>query len=603
MRNLKNIAIIGSGPTAIYLLKNIYNHIDILKQHISRITIFEKERISGMGMPYNPEMTDIHNLANISSEEIPLLLETFADWLRAQSENELTKLNIIRQSINEKDVYSRVALGDYFHNQFEQLLELLKIQGITVTQFCESEVLDIEETSKNQLQVKDSKQLDELFSSVVIATGHGFRDKDRPKEGYYATPWPIHKLLPKKDEIYNFPIGILGASLSAFDVVTSLSHRHGKFITSGNKQKFTKFNGVSDFKIVLHAAQGWLPHLQYEQQEPIREIYRHFNRQEILALRDAKGFLHIEDYFDQLCRKALINAFTKDKMTNVAEELQNINFSFKDFIKTMSERHEYTNSFEGMKSEMVKARHSVENNIPIHWMETLDDLMYSLNYHAELMPAEDHQFFHKEIMAFLMNVIAALPLQSAEILLALYDAKCIELKEGYVTIERSDPKSGKTKITLKSKNGKEKKYEYQLFVNCGGQEKMEFEDFPFPTLVKQGIVREAEAKFSTPIAIEKGKPEDKESNKNLNETELKLSGIDVDASYRTINEHGQPNNYLYDINFTHTTGLRPYSYGLQACNATSKILVESWLTVSSQTNNKSNNILEITKIYEAKEDL
>lgn len=603
MRNLKNIAIIGSGPTAIYLLKNIYNHIDILKQHICRITIFEKERISGMGMPYNPEMTDIHNLANISSEEIPLLLETFADWLRAQSENDLTKLNIIRQSINEKDVYSRVALGDYFHNQFEQLLELLKIQGITVTQFCESEVLDIEQTSKNQLQVKDSKQLDELFSSVVIATGHGFRDKDRPKEGYYATPWPIHKLLPKKDEIYNFPIGILGASLSAFDVVTSLSHRHGKFITSGNKQKFTKFNGVSDFKIVLHAAQGWLPHLQYEQQEPIREIYRHFNRQEILALRDAKGFLHIEDYFDQLCRKVLINAFTKDKMTNVAEELQNINFSFKDFIKTMSERHEYTNSFEGMKSEMVKARHSVENNIPIHWMETLDDLMYSLNYHAELMPAEDHQFFHKEIMAFLMNVIAALPLQSAEILLALYDAKCIELKEGYVTIESSNPKSGKTKITLKSKNGKEKKYEYQLFVNCGGQEKMEFEDFPFPTLVKQGIVREAEAKFSTPIAIEKGKPEDKESNKNLNETELKLPGIDVDASYRTINEHGQPNNYLYDINFTHTIGLRPYSYGLQACNATSKILVESWLTVSSQTNNKSNNILEITKIYEAKEDL
>ena len=34
----------------------------------------------------------------------------------------------------------------------------------------------------------------------------------------------------KKDEFYNYPIGILGASLSAFDVVSSLTHRHGKFV-------------------------------------------------------------------------------------------------------------------------------------------------------------------------------------------------------------------------------------------------------------------------------------------------------------------------------------------------------------------------------------
>src|SRR5690606_111822 len=104
---------------------------------------------------------------------------------------------------------------------------------------------------------------------------------------------------------------------------------------------------------------------------------------------------------------------------DVVEKLQDTKFSFKNLVELMSDKHDYINSFKGMKSEMVTARNSVENNIPIHWMETLDDLMYSLNYHAELLPAEDHLFFHKEVMAFLMNVIAALPLQSAEILLAL----------------------------------------------------------------------------------------------------------------------------------------------------------------------------------------
>ena len=75
--DLSNIAIIGSGPTALYLLKYITDNIADLKKEISNITIFEKEEILGMGMPYHPKTTDIYNLANISSEEIPLLQESF----------------------------------------------------------------------------------------------------------------------------------------------------------------------------------------------------------------------------------------------------------------------------------------------------------------------------------------------------------------------------------------------------------------------------------------------------------------------------------------------------------------------------------------------
>ena len=84
MSNLSNLAVIGSGPTAIYLLKYICDNIAVFQDHIDRITFFEKEEILGMGMPYHPKTTDIYNLANISSEEIPMLQESFADWLRTQ---------------------------------------------------------------------------------------------------------------------------------------------------------------------------------------------------------------------------------------------------------------------------------------------------------------------------------------------------------------------------------------------------------------------------------------------------------------------------------------------------------------------------------------
>lgn len=232
-------------------------------------------------------------------------------------------------------------------------------------------------------------------------------------------------------------------------------------------------------------------------------------------------------------------------------------------------------------------------------METLDDLMYSLNYHAELLPAEDHLFFHKEIMSFLMNVIAALPLQSADILLALYDANSIELKAGYVNFPEDAFQENKTKIVVESADGNKEEVEYQLFVNCGGGKKLELEDFPFQTLVKQGVVRPATAPFAEQNF---GKEQLRKSEDHIVKTdsglEMKLSGIQIDSSYRTINKDNSTNSFLYDINFTHTNGLRPYSYGLQACSATSLILAESWLAEIKKDKNVSEEIETITELYE-----
>lgn len=598
--DLSDIAIIGSGPTALYLLKYTSENIDILKKEISKITIFEKEQILGMGMPYYPKTTDIYNLANISSEEIPMLQESFGDWLRRQDSALLQELNVTDSSIDDSEVYSRVSLGHYFEEQFKKLISILESAGIQVVQKTSCEVLDISKEDDGKLTITDCNGEDHRYSTIIIANGHEWREEDQPESGYYASPWPIHKLIPHNKEGYNFPVGTLGASLSAFDVVTSLAHRHGTFTKVNGKLSFEVNKENPDFKIVLHSAEGWLPHLQYEQKEPIREIYRHFNREQLLDLIDENGLMHIEDYFDLLCRPALIEAFRKDRLTHVVDQLQDSDFSFKDLVELMSEKHEYVNSFEGMKKEMITAKNSINHKIPIYWMETLDDLMYSLNYHAELLPAEDHLFFHKEIMSFLMNVIAALPLQSAEILLALYDANCIELKSGFVNFPEDAFGNNKTKIIVKSADGSEEEISYQLFVNCGGGKKLELADFPFQSLVKQDVVSVATAKCTDEeVCRKQSKTSDKiVLVKNEEGLKMKLSGIQIDSSYRTINKEGLINNFLYDINFTHTNGLRPYSYGLQACSATSLILVESWLAEIVNDKNVSEEIETITELYQ-----
>lgn len=605
MKN-KRLAIIGSGPTALYLLKHISDNITHLQNEIHSISIFEKGKYMGMGMPYNPETTDKYNLANISSEEIPELPERFVDWLRIQNKDLLKKWNITQFPIQESELYSRLALGQYFHEQYQLLITKLKQGGFIIKELVNHKVIDVavgNKKTKVKVIIENSESYE--FDKIVIATGHHWPNKDELKRGYFASPWPIKKLIPKTAEFYNFPIGTLGASLSAFDVVTSLAHRHGEFVKTKDGLVFNLHKKAKGFKIILHSAQGWLPHLQYDQEEPMREIYRHTNREELLSLVDSKGFLAIDTFFDKICRPALIEAFCKDKKKKTIKLLEDPNFGFEDFINLMSEEHEYIDSFIGMEKEKKLALESIKNKKPIHWMETLDDLMYCLNFHTELLSAEDHLFFKKEIMPFQMNVIAALPISSANILLAMHNADCIDLIEGKVTVIDAAKNDKETKIEIEKENGTVDTAAYKMFINCSGQEKIELENYPFPSMEKSGIIRKARAPFKKTPDFKKLDNPDAEKNTFYKNKEAFLftGGIDVDAAYKVIGKDGNVEDKIHDVTFTHTTGCRPYSYGLQACNATSSIVVNSWVVFDNENSDTKISIENITKLYKEDGDL
>ena len=474
-----------------------------------------------------------------------------------------------------------------------------------MSQHLGAKVVDIiPEDLQNQVNVVIDSGKIFPFSKVIIATGHIWPEEDHPEQGYFGSPWPIQKLLPEKGNYYNFTIGTLGASLSAFDVVTSLAHRHGEFIEVPDGLEFRLNKKAENFKIVMHSAEGWLPHLQYEQEKPIREIYRHTSREEILSLIDTDGFLPFIDYFNFICRPALIDAFKRDADKKMMDLLSQPDYSVQKFIEEMKDKHNYVNSFEGMRKELAIAKTAALHKNPVHWMETLDDLMYCLNFHSELLSAEDHQFFRHSIMPFLMNVIAALPLSSAAILLALYDADCIALKEGRVEILEEHKNSGKTRIEVSIKSSKTEEIDYQMFVNCSGQGSLDYEDYPFASLVEQGIIRRARAEF-------KAIPNPKSNEANASENTLftkdsafwYTGGIDVDAGYRVIKKDGTVDSRIHDVSFIHTAGCRPYSYGLQACNATSLILVEEWKKSIQTKTIHATSIEATTSTYDNTEQL
>lgn len=600
MNSREQLAIIGSGASSIYLLKHLLDEVQLLKSHLAGISIYEKSHVTGMGMPYSPQTTDRYNMSNISSEELPELPMTLGDWLRALDHSELEALHMDGVEISDSEVYSRLALGQYLNAQYKTIIQRIAEAGIQIHEHPGCQITDLRDDPAAKKVTLTTESGDQhTFDRVIIATGHYWAEEDKPEAGYYASPWPISKLLPDEGHYHNFPIGTLGASLSAFDVVSSLSHRHGEFLEDGGQLTYRPHPGTEGFKIIMHSAHGTLPHLQFDQVEPFREIYRHVDREGLLGLVDNAGFLRIETYFDQVCRPALRQAFEKDDIPELVTKLADPQFTLLDFVEKMTDAHDYSNAFEGMRIEMVEAEESVENHHPIHWKEVIDDLMYTLNFHAELMPAEDFLVLQSKVMPFLMNVIAAMPLNSGDTILALYDAGKLDIVSGKVSIPDEQEKADMTTIHVDN-DGEESTLSYRMFIDCSGQKPLELAEYPFPSLVKSGSVRKARAPFINAREATASMPEGKKEHLFQDDDEClyHIGGIDIDGTYRLIGDDGEPNFRIYDIAFPHTSGIRPYSYGLQACSDTSAILVKSWITEIKSAQPVRDEIAEITQIYE-----
>lgn len=569
--SLGKCAIVGAGATTLYVLQNLLRR--GAAGQLRSLTVFERGRSVGMGMPYNPETTDHENLCNISSEEIPHHGESFVQWLRTQDDATLASFGLGRRQLSASETYGRVILGRYFEDAFHAAVEQLRAEGLDVDVRTNTQVTDlVDDPRANVVEVHtlpvhmgpegDRSSNVERFDRVVIATGHNFGEADSPTDGYFASAWPIHKLLPPPGSFHRFPVATIGASLSAFDVVASLAHRHGRFESRGDGPGFRYVPDpeAGNFRLVLHTLDGRLPHLQYGQREPMRALYRHFGPADWAALRDGHGQVRLKDYWDVLCRPALAAALRGDGRAELAARMEDPSYSMAHFVEQMGQEHTYDDAFAGMRSELPEARRSLEQGKPIRWKEVLDDLMYALNFHAEQMPAEDHRALQRVMMPFLMNVIAALPLTSARKLLALHEANRIDLVTGRAKVVKTE--RGQTTLQV-GEDDDAPRATYQMVVDCTGQGAVSVDDFPFRTLVEHGTVRTAR------VAGSDGQDHD-------------LPGIDVDRGYRVRGTDGEPNPRVYDIAFSHTLGLRPYSYGLQACNETAGLLVEAWQREASR---------------------
>lgn len=572
----RKLAIIGTGPSALYLLRELVALGTSNTNGMPRITFFEKSKNAGCGMPYDPETCDELHLSNIASNEIPDLPQSLTEWLGSLPDETLTKMQISRSDISVSAIYNRVLLGKYFISQYQALIQKAKQLGYNITELTQTRIVDAEWSSgSHPIHLIDDSGQSHTADYLVIASGHQWPvDADIPERGFYTCPWPVSKLMPKEGQFYNHEIGLLGASLSAFDTVISLASCHGDFIDEKSEITYYAREEAAGFHLVVHSAEGWLPHLQYEQLHPKREVYRHVSREKLLDLCDEEGFLRLEDFFDSVCRPKLLEAAINDEHAALIKLLADSSKNLANFVELLTREHNYEDAFEGLKTELSEAMGSLKRDKPTYWKETLDDLIYCLNFHAEYLPAEDHLTLRSTLMPFLTSVIAAMPLRSAKMLLALKNSGHISLRSGLVTVCDMARKPNVT--TVEINNGSDSyTVDYQIFVDCSGQSPIQAPTYPYPSLVRNGVAVPARARCIG--TFDKDTMDRNRYSKEGNSGYYEIGGIQIDQNNILINTKGVAISQIYDMAFPHTTGVRPYSYGLQACAQTAEFVAAALL--------------------------
>ena len=165
MNATSTLALIGGGPAALFMLKQVYDK----KLQFKKIIIFERNDRFGVGMPYGKFGSKEEHVANVSANELPKLFESFSDYIKRKPDQGFQ--NFVKGgNINEYEVIPRLLLGNYLEEQFKIYSSELIKQGIELQLLLNTEVKDIKYSDNIFTIITDN----DTFKSdyTVICIGH-----------------------------------------------------------------------------------------------------------------------------------------------------------------------------------------------------------------------------------------------------------------------------------------------------------------------------------------------------------------------------------------------------------------------------------------------
>lgn len=567
MENKTHIAILGGGPSGLFMFKRL---IDSGKTDID-IKIFERKNKLGAGMPYSAEGANDEHITNVSSNEIPMLVTSLGDWIKSVSKDTLDKFHIDPERFNEYKVLPRLLFGQYLTAQFDLLQKQAREKGIPYEIYYKTIVTDIIDDPDKEVTVieMDNKERME-FDHVIICTGHNWPHKHEGKvPGYFDSPYPPVKLALK----LNHPVAIKGSSLTAVDAIRTLSRHNGTFDKDHNGKLFFKLLDESpNFKLVLHTRNGMLPAVRFHLEDSHLSNDSLLSEEEIAwHIAGNNGFLSLDYIFE----KDFIEPI-KEKQPEVYEQIKDL--GLEGFVDAMMELRERLDPFQLLKAEYAEAEKSIRRKESVYWKEMLGVLSFALNYPAKHLSAEDMQRLQKTLTPLISIVIAYIPQSSSEELLAMHQAGVLDLVPVGDDSHVEAVTEGGAVYHYTDEADKEISSYFNTYVDCVGQPHLAFDHFPFKSLLINKTVSPAKLKFRSAAEGQKALDEGKEVTQDQNgDYYLKVSGITINDHFQVVDAYGAFNDRIYIMAVPYIGGYNPDYSGLDFSEAASAAIIKRLL--------------------------
>ncbi|ASE38981.1 FAD/NAD(P)-binding protein [Brevundimonas vesicularis] len=519
-----SIAFVGAGPTTLYALHALLSQGDLP----ARITVIEARGAAGSGSPYSAEWNDRAMLSNIASVEIPPVTQTLADWLAARTPAELLALDIDPAALDERSFVPRLALGRYFEDQFAALVERARAAGVSIQVMTDCRVVDaantpegIELTYVSPPSLRASKA---VFDHVVLATGHQWPSRQQGRPGYYLSPWPASALskIPATD------IGIRGSSLTAIDAAVALAGSHGAFVRQADRLVYEPAPDTEAFRLTMMSRKGILPEADFY--FPLPHAPLDICTPEAVAaliVQETGGLLNA--VFD-LFRRELIQADPA-----YAAETGLGEGTLETFAQAYFARRAASDPFVWAAANLDEARANHTARVTVAWRDAILRMHEVVAAIVPHLDAAQFERFSRVFKPIFVDVYAGVPHESIERMLALHESGKLDvlaLGEDHAVDTQSPERGADVTIAGRTRH-------FPVFIEATGQQALAAIQFPFLSLLEQGIVRDEVANDAPDV----------------------VRGIAVDELFRPVDAPLPPDR-LFCLTLPFLMGRHPFAQGI-----------------------------------------
>ena len=533
-----SIALVGAGPTAIYSVQALLAR----AAKPAAITIFERQRRAGQGTPYSANWADPIMLANIASIEIPALPQSLVDWLRSETAVRLASFGIAREEIDDRAFYPRLALGEYLSAQFAALVHRARTMGIEIEVRTQSTVTDVSIIGEEiKLTVLESRKIEtnRLFDYVILATGHQWPADPEIRPGYFTSPWPASALA----RIGICAVGIRGTSLSAIDASVALANHHGEFVqTDGKELQYRAKPATENFSIRMFSRKGILPEADFYHPIPYEPlvICNAEAIERLIAQRSSEGLL---DAVFELFRQELTLA-DADYAAILGLNTQTL----EEFCDAYFDKRTQADPFDWARHNLEEVLTNAERSLTVRWRYAILRMHEVFGLLAPHLSDLDFTRFSDYLKTVFVDNYATVPHDSVRRLLALHAAGKLavaKLEDG-VRVDTWSSQGGATLVDGKNR------VHFPAFIEAMGQQVLSANDFPFPSLRRQGVIQDV---------------------KTDGESEAKR-GIAIDGAYHPISECVSSHR-LFCLSLPFLLGQHPFAQGITSSAEMAEVVADA----------------------------